>query len=76
MAKKNLQTLAKELDFATPYEYYGYCIDSYINGNKQQCRDLFNAMKKEDRKGLIKYIEQHNDGSNYTEVENFYFNLL
>lgn len=66
---KKLITLAKELDFNTSIEYFDYCIDSHINGNLGQCKNLFKAMKKEDKKELIQYIDN-------TEIKNFYFNLL
>jgi len=70
---KKLITLAKELDFTTETEYFDYLIESYINGQFTQCRNLFNAMKKEDKKGFIKYVD-----NSYTEkdIKDFYFNLL
>jgi len=71
--KKKLLTLAKGLDFQTESEYFDYCIDSFINGNFTQCRKLFNDMRKQDRKELVNYIHSMNQ---YTEIRNFYFNLL
>ena len=70
---KKLITLAKELDFTTETEYFDYLIESYINGQFTQCRNLFNAMKKEDKKEFIKYVD-----NSYTEkdIKDFYFNLL
>lgn len=66
--------LAKRLDFSTETEYFDYCINSWFNGNFTQCKELFKAMNKEDRKGLISYIKGCYD--NRHEVEAFYFNLL
>ncbi len=71
MAK--LLTLAKRLDFTTETDYFDYCIDSHINGNFTQCRDLFKALTRADRKSLLQYIKS-NSGTG--EVYNFYFNLL
>jgi len=70
---KKLITLAKELDFTTETEYFDYLIESHINGQFTQCRNLFNTMKKEDKKEFIKYVD-----NSYTEkdIKDFYFNLL
>ena len=72
MAKKKLLTLAKELDFNQEFEYFDYCIDSFINGNRSQCRKLFNDMKHEDKKDLI----THCKNTEYPVIGTFYFNLL
>jgi len=72
MAKKTI-TLAKELEFNTENEYFDYMIDSHVNGNFTQCRNLFNAMKKEDRKIFIMYIS---DREELKAIRNFYFELL
>mgnify|MGYP001574649264 CR=1 FL=1 len=70
--KKTLKQLNKEYDFKNPNGYFDYCIESHINGQFKQCRDLFNAMSKNDKKCLIVYI-----GSMELEsVYNFYFNIL
>lgn len=74
MAKK-LSTLAHSLDFKEEVEYFDYCIDSFINGNKSQCRDLFAAMRKDDRKSLLQYIQTREIGQKQ-EIYQFYFNLL
>lgn len=65
MAKK-LITLAKELDFKTEHEYFDYMIDSYINGQFGQCRNLFYALRKEDKKAFIRYCD-------VMEIREFYF---
>lgn len=70
--KKNLITLAKELDFNSGYEYFRYCIDSFINGQKDQCRSLFNDMSKDDQKNLV----AHCRSIGLPLVERFYFELL
>jgi len=71
MAK--LITLAKRLDFTTEMDYFDYCIDSYTNGNFSQCKELFKAMSKADRKSLLNHI---GTGINMKDVYQFYFNLL
>ena len=73
---KKLITLAKELDFTTELEYYQYCLDSYVNGNKSQCKELFKAMKPEDRKGLLKYLDGEAQFNGHLQARNFYFDLL
>jgi len=69
-----LLTLAKSLDFKTENDYLYYCIDSYFNGNLSQCKYLFKAMEKKDKKQLIHIVK-----TNFSEnigIYNFYFNLL
>lgn len=70
---KKALTLAKELDFKTVEQYFEYCIESYINGNKEQCKKLFFDMKQEDKKLLLKYIIAN---YNYCDWYKFYFDLL
>ena len=73
MAKKKLITLAKELDFTNVTDYFDYLIDSHINGNFSQCRNLFNEMSRADQKRFISYVSTY---SKLTDVYDFYFNLL
>ncbi len=69
-----LITLAKRLDFTSETQYFDYCINSWFYGNFDQCKELFKAMTKADRKNLIEYIKGCYD---YTHaVERFYFKLL
>lgn len=69
-----LITLAKRLDFTSETQYFDYCINSWFNGNFSQCKELFKAMTKADRKSLIEYIKGCYD---YThDVETFYLKLL
>ena len=68
--KKKIITLAKELDFSTEDEYYNYICDSYINGQMQQVRKLFAAMRKGDQKYFIENIRD------YSENKEFYSYIL
>lgn len=69
----HLEKLAKSLDFQQETEYFDYCIESYINGNKDQCKSLFLKMKKDDRKRLLNHISQTPGTS---PIFKFYLNLL
>ena len=71
-----LITLAKQLDFESEYEYFDYCINSHVNGNFNQCKDLFNAMTKKDKKEFITYVKGCYDIYINKDVYTFYFNLL
>lgn len=74
---KTLMSLAKKIDFETESEYFDYCIDSYLNGQFNQCKNLFSDMPKPERKNLITYI--NNSGmlsKDISNCRNFYFNLL
>lgn len=73
MARKKLITLAKELGFEFNFDYYNYLIDSYINGQKSQCKKLFEAMKKADQKYFLSSWLNESDNK---EIYNFYFDLL
>ena len=58
MAKKSLKTLCKVYEFENGYEYFDYIIESLINGNRTQCRELFNDLREEDKKSCIRYIRE------------------
>lgn len=67
--KKFAQTLAREYDRETKEDYFEIIIESLINGHRQQVRNQFNAMKKDDQQDfLINYLE--NDGSYHQSVKN------
>ena len=67
--KKYAETLAKEYDFETKEDYFNYIVESLINGQRQQVKNLFNAMKKDDQKEfLIDYLE--NDNGYQTSTKN------
>lgn len=70
---KKLTTLTKELDFKETYEYFDYMASSHFNGNFSQCKDLFKAMRYEDKKQALNYIKGNYRNEN---IYNFYFNLL
>ena len=56
--KKYAEDLAKEYDFKTKEEYYNYIVESLVNGQRQQVKDLFNAMHKDDQQNfLINYLD-------------------
>lgn len=71
-----LLTLAKRLDFTTETEYFDYCMDSYTNGNFSQCKELFKAMTKLDRKAFLQYLNGQAQFNGYLQMRNFYFNIL
>ena len=57
--KKYAQDLAREYDFNHAHDYFEYIIESLINGNRQQVRDLFNAMHKDDQQTfLVNYLDR------------------
>ena len=50
--------LAKDYDFQGEDEYFDYIIDSMINGQRKQVRDLFNKMENSDKQNfLINYLD-------------------
>lgn len=66
---KKLTTLAKGLDFETTAQYFDYLIDSHINGNFSQCKELFFDMFPADREEFLSYCKQ------YTEQYQFYIEV-
>ena len=59
--KKTAETLAKEYDFNTKEDYFNYIVDSLINGQRQQMRNLFNQMNPYDQKEfLVDYLDHDN----------------
>lgn len=74
--KKKLLNLAKEMGFNSGIEYFDYLIDSHINGNFKQCKELFSEMGKEDKKAFLNYLNGKAYHCGLLEVRNFYFNLM
>ena len=62
MRKKEAQTLAKEYELGTEEtDFFNYILESLINGQRQQVRDLFNMMKPHNKRTfLIDYLEDDN----------------
>ena len=61
MKRKYAETLAMEYDFTTKEEYFNYIVESVVNGQRQQCRNLFAQMKGEDQQEfLIDYLQNDN----------------
>jgi len=55
---KYAEDLAKEYDFNTKEEYFNYIVESLINGNRTQVKELFNQMKPESKNEfLINYLD-------------------
>lgn len=55
---KKLINLAKELDFETEEEYFEYMIDSWHNGQLQQCKTLMKDMCYNDRVKAMSYMSE------------------
>jgi len=65
--KNRAETLAKEYEFKHEYEYYDYIVDSLINGQRQQVRDLFNQMHNDDKQYFLNnYLQE--DSSYHTST--------
>lgn len=70
---KYMDKCLADLDFSTNEEYYEYCVESHINEQFSQCRELFNAMPKDNQHALIGYIDTAH--ANDT-IHNFFVNLF
>jgi hypothetical protein len=72
-ADKKMTALYKSLDFTSKEQYFDYCIESYINGQRSQCRELFKDLPRQYKHELIEHI-RINAGND--EVHNFYVGLF
>jgi hypothetical protein len=73
---KALKTLIKAYGFTTDSEYFEYCINSYLNGNKQQAKELFKQMKLEDKRSFLLSFTEFYDNPSQQESYNFFINLI
>lgn len=62
--RKTAERLAKEHELGMSSEdYYNYMVDSLINGQRQQVRDLFNSMKPDSKRDfLINFLDVRHIG--------------
>lgn len=74
--KKNLLTLAKELEFNSEIEYFDYLIECHTNGNFEQCKKLFLEMRHNDQKGFLNYLNGQAYYNGLLQVRKFYFDLI
>jgi Fe-S oxidoreductase len=76
--KTTAEKLAESLELGahTNYDYFDYCVVSYLNGNFEQCRNLFKDLPHQERKDLLNYIEATDTLTDVSAVYSFYFNLL
>jgi len=65
ISKKTL----KDYEFNSIEDYFNYIIDSQINGNSQQVKDLFKKLDKNQKRLFFAYIQ------NYDKSLRFDFDL-
>ena len=53
-----IDRLVKRYEFECPREFYGYILDSYANGLKEQVIELFNEMKGDIQKAFLMNVER------------------
>lgn len=52
--------LIKVYGFSNIEEYFFYIVDSDINGNHKQKRELINKLSKEQKKEFLRFLEEWN----------------
>lgn len=73
--KKRAETLAKEYEFEFEHEYYDYIVESLINGQRQQVRNLFNQMHNDDKQYFLNnYLQE--DSSYHTSTRKICIELV
>ena len=61
MKTKHAEDLAKEYEWEYPSQYFEYIVESLINGQRQQVRDLFNEMSPDSKDVFLnQYLEDDN----------------
>jgi nucleoid-associated protein YejK len=56
--KKFAETLAREYEREDKADFFEYIVESLINGQRQQVRNLFNEMKKDSQREFLNdYLE-------------------
>jgi len=53
---KTVLDLAKDLDFETEREYFDYIIESYINGQKKQVKELHHEIRDDELTSFYAYL--------------------
>jgi len=50
--------LAKSYDFENVPQYFDYIVDSYYNGQKQQCKELHSQLDAEGRAHFLIHLQE------------------
>lgn len=71
----------KDYDFKTIEDYFNYIVDSIINGQRQQAKDLIKELSKEQKKEAVKHFSNYNErgfplNEQIEEAKEMVFNLL
>ncbi len=53
MKTKDAEDLARDYEFEYDYEYFNYIVESLIKGQRQQVRNLFNAMSDHSKQEFL-----------------------
>ena len=56
----------KDYGYTSIEEYFSYIVESEVNGNFKQKKELFNNMNKEQKEEFYKYLKQNQINFNYT----------
>jgi len=63
MKTKHADTLAREYELGNEnYNFYDYIVESLINGQRQQVRDLFNMMSKDSKSDFLRNYLNNTEG--------------
>ena len=60
--KKYAEDLANEYEFNTAEEFFNYIVDSLINGQRKQARELFLKMKPSSQEEFLNDFLQEDGG--------------
>jgi len=58
----------KDYEFKTIEDYFNYICDSYLNGNFNQVRELFNKLNQQQKNKFFSYLHYVNFNKKFYEV--------
>lgn len=62
------KTTLKKFEFETIQDYFSYIVDSEINGNYEQVKELFKKLSDEQKKDFFNYLKDNEIKFNYSRV--------
>ena len=68
---KSALKLAHEYEWQTAQEYFDYIVDSFINGQYTQVRNLYNAMNSDSKFEFIYYLVHESGHSDAQKLHTY-----
>lgn len=66
----------KDYEFKSIFDYYNYIVESIVNGQRQQAKELINNLSKEQKKDAINYFSIIGESEHDKQAEKLTLELL